>query len=59
MEEAFAEFSTGTGRFAGYDVIRDRGAKKPSSLAVSHEAALTGDFILLLREELEHIWEFV
>eukprot|EP00253_Pinus_taeda_P035840 PITA_35840 len=31
VEDAFAEFSTGTGRFAEYDVIRDRGAKKPYS----------------------------
>ena len=29
VEDAFAEFSTGTGRFAGYDVIRDKGVKKP------------------------------
>lgn len=35
------------------------GCNKPSSTAVSHEAPLSGDFILLLREELEHIWEFV
>jgi len=31
VEDAFAEFSTGTGRFAGYDLIRNRGAKKPYS----------------------------
>eukprot|EP00253_Pinus_taeda_P016358 PITA_16358 len=31
VEDAFVEFSTGTDRFAGYDVIRDRGAKKPYS----------------------------
>jgi hypothetical protein len=29
MEEGFVEFSTGTGRFGGYDVLRDRGTKKP------------------------------
>ena len=28
MEDAFVEFSIGTGRFAGYDVIRDKGVKK-------------------------------
>eukprot|EP00253_Pinus_taeda_P006079 PITA_06079 len=32
------EFSTGTGRFAGYDVIRDRGAKKPYSWWANHGA---------------------
>jgi len=32
VEDAFPEFSTGIGRFAGYDVIRDMGAKKPYSL---------------------------
>jgi hypothetical protein len=31
----------------------------PSSTTVSHEAPLLGYFILLLQEELEHIWEFV
>ena len=31
VEDAFVEFSTGTGRFAGYDLIRDRGFKKPYS----------------------------
>lgn len=67
MKDAFAEFSTGTSRFAGYDVIRDSGAKqpyswwathggnKPSSTIVSHEAPLSSDFILSLREELEHM----
>jgi len=29
VDEGFIEFSTGTGRFGGYDVLRDRGAKKP------------------------------
>ena len=29
VEDAFAEFSTGTSQFVGYDLIRDRGAKKP------------------------------
>ena len=31
---------------------------KPSSTTISHEAPLSGDFILLLPEELEHM-EFV
>jgi hypothetical protein len=31
----------------------------PSCATVNHEAPLSGYFILLLREELEHIWEFV
>jgi hypothetical protein len=30
-----------------------------SSIEISHEAPLSGYFILLLREELEHTWEFV
>eukprot|EP00253_Pinus_taeda_P027241 PITA_27241 len=38
VEDAFAEFSTGIGRFARYDVIRDRGAKKPYSWWENHEA---------------------
>eukprot|EP00253_Pinus_taeda_P032727 PITA_32727 len=38
VEDAFAEFSIGTGRFAGYDVIRDRGAKKPYSWWATHGA---------------------
>ena len=29
VENAFADFSTGTGQFAGYDVIRDRGLRSP------------------------------
>jgi len=29
VEDAFADFSTGTRRFAGYDVIRDRGLRSP------------------------------
>eukprot|EP00253_Pinus_taeda_P031535 PITA_31535 len=29
VEDAFGEFSTGTGRFAGYDLIRDRGLRSP------------------------------
>ena len=29
VEDALAEFSTSTSLFVGYDVIRDRGAKKP------------------------------
>lgn len=38
VEDAFAEFSTGSGRFGGYDVIRDRGAKKPYSWWANHGA---------------------
>eukprot|EP00253_Pinus_taeda_P010118 PITA_10118 len=38
VEDAFAEFSTSTGRFGGYDVIRDRGAKKPYSWWANHGA---------------------
>jgi len=30
VEDAFADFSTGTGQFVGYDVIRDRGLRSPS-----------------------------
>ena len=29
VEDAFAEFSIGSGRFGGYDVIRDRGLRSP------------------------------
>eukprot|EP00253_Pinus_taeda_P035832 PITA_35832 len=36
VEDVFAEFSTGTWRFAGYEVIRDRGAKKPYSWWETH-----------------------
>jgi len=38
VEDAFAEFSTGSGRFGGYDVIRDRGLKKPYSWWANHGA---------------------
>lgn len=38
VEDAFAEFSIGIGRFAGYDVIRDRGAKKLYSWWANHGA---------------------
>jgi len=38
VEDAFAEFSTSSGRFGGYDVIRDRGAKKPYSWWKNHGA---------------------
>eukprot|EP00253_Pinus_taeda_P002946 PITA_02946 len=38
VEDAFAEFSTGAGRFVGYDLIRDRGAKKPYSWWENHGA---------------------
>jgi len=36
VEDVFATFSISTGRFAGYDVIRDRGAKKPYSWWETH-----------------------
>jgi hypothetical protein len=49
-------------------VLGDRGIKKPYTWWGTHEAACTilqqlddpllGYFILLLREELEHRWEF-
>ena len=29
VEEGFAEFSTATGRFGGYEVLRDRGLRNP------------------------------
>eukprot|EP00253_Pinus_taeda_P027275 PITA_27275 len=38
VEDAFAKFSTGSGRFGGYDVIKDRGAKKPYSWWANHGA---------------------
>ena len=38
VEDAFAEFSTSTRRFASYDVIRDRGAKKPYTWWATHGA---------------------
>ena len=38
VEDAFAEFSTCSGRFGGYDVIRDMGAKKPYSWWANHRA---------------------
>ena len=38
VEDSFAEFSTSTGGFAGYDVIRDRGAKKSYSWRENHGA---------------------
>ena len=28
-EEGFVDFSIGTGRFGGYDVLRDRGVRNP------------------------------
>ena len=36
VEDAFVEFSISTGQFVGYDVIRDRGAKKPYSWWATH-----------------------
>ena len=36
VEDSFAEFSIGTSRFVGYDLIRDRGAKKPYSWGENH-----------------------
>jgi hypothetical protein len=38
VKEGFIEFSTGTGRFGGYDVLRDKGAKKPYARWVTHGA---------------------
>jgi len=38
VEDAFVEFSINIGQFAGYDVIRDRGAKKPYSWWANHGA---------------------
>ena len=35
-EEGFVDFSTSTGRFGGYDVLRDRGCKKPYSWWENH-----------------------
>ena len=29
VEEGFVDFSTGTGIFGGYDVLRDRGVRNP------------------------------
>ena len=29
VEEGFVEFSTATGRFGGYEVLRDRGLRNP------------------------------
>ena len=40
VEDALAEFSTGTERFAGYDVIRDKGANKPYSWWENHGARI-------------------
>jgi len=37
-EEGFVDFSTGTGRFGGYDVLRDRGVKKPYAWWATHGA---------------------
>ena len=36
VEEGFAEFSTANGRFGGYDVVGDRGVKKPYSWWETH-----------------------
>ena len=36
VEEGFVDFSTGTGRFGGYDVLRDRGGKKPYAWWEAH-----------------------
>eukprot|EP00253_Pinus_taeda_P018206 PITA_18206 len=38
VEDAFVEFSIGTSQFVGYDVIRDRVAKKPYSWWSTHGA---------------------
>ena len=39
VEEGFAEFSTATGRFGGYEVLRDRGVKKPYVWWATHGGA--------------------
>ena len=39
VEEGFIEFSTGSGRFGGYDVLQDRGVKKPHGWWATHGAA--------------------
>lgn len=36
IEEAFVEFCTGTDRFGCYDIIRDRGSKKPHTFWALH-----------------------
>ena len=38
VEEGFVEFSTATGRFGGYDVVGDRGVKKPYNWWATHGA---------------------
>jgi len=38
VEEGFVEFSTACGRFGGYDVVGDRGLKKPHAWWATHGA---------------------
>jgi hypothetical protein len=38
VEDGFVEFSIGTRRFGGYDVLRDKGAKKPYAWWATHGA---------------------
>ena len=37
--EGFAEFSIATGRFGGYEVLRDKGVKKPYVWWATHRGA--------------------
>jgi hypothetical protein len=39
VEVGFIDFSTTSGRFSSYDVLRDRGAKKPHAWWATHGAA--------------------
>jgi hypothetical protein len=39
VEAGFIDFSTANGRFSSYDVLRDRGAKKPHAWWATHGAA--------------------
>ena len=38
MDEGFVEFSTATGKFGGYDVVRGKGVKKPYNWWATHGA---------------------
>ena len=38
VEAGFVEFSCATGRFGGYDVVEDRGVKKPYNWWATHGA---------------------
>ena len=49
VEEGFVEFSTACGRFGGYDVIGDRGTKKPYAWWATHGATCPILQVLALR----------